>query len=257
MIGQCVTSGQARIALDVGEEAARFDNPLLPDTRSEMALPLRTRGRVVGAMTVQDDREAAFEEADIAVMQTMADQVAIAIDNARLFAESQAALQEMERIHQRYLGQAWAEYVRGRAGRGYIQTQEGIALLLDEVAPEAQQAGDEGVLGEPSSTVLLTPIVQRDQPIGVLGLRPGGGKRPWTPEEIALAETIAEQFALAADNLRLLEETQRHAAQERLVGEITARIRETLDIETVLQSAAREMQEALDLAEVEVRIHGD
>jgi GAF domain-containing protein/HAMP domain-containing protein len=251
MIGQCVANGQASIALDVGEEAVRFDNPLLPDTRSEMALPLRARGQVIGAMTVQDTKEAAFDEADIAVMQTMADQVAVAIDNARLFTETQAALEEMESIHQRYLGQAWTEYVGARAGRGYIQTQEGILPLLDEAMPDAQQAGDEGALGERSSA-LVTPIVQRDQPIGALGLRQAEDKRQWTTEEVALVETIAEQFALAADNLRLLEETQRRAAQEQLIAEVASRVRESLDLQTVLETVANELYERLGLEKVTV-----
>jgi CheY-like chemotaxis protein/putative methionine-R-sulfoxide reductase with GAF domain len=94
MVGQCVAKGEARIALDVGVEATRFSNPLLPDTRTETALPLRSRGRTIGAMTVQSVEEAAFDEADIAVMQTMADQVAAAIDNAQLFAQTEAALEE-------------------------------------------------------------------------------------------------------------------------------------------------------------------
>ncbi len=85
MIGWCVAHGQARIALDVGADSVRFDNPLLPATRSEMALPLLSRGRVIGAVTIQSDRPAAFTTADVAALQTMADQVAIAIDNAQLF----------------------------------------------------------------------------------------------------------------------------------------------------------------------------
>jgi len=255
MIGQCVASGQASIALDVGEEAVRFDNPLLPDTRSEMALPLRARGQVIGAMTVQDIKEAAFDEADIAVMQTMADQVSVAIDNARLFAETQAALGEMERIHQRYLGQAWAEYTGTLTERGYIQTHEGIAPLHGEVMPEVQQVNSSAE--ELSSAMLAAPIVQRDQSVGVLGFRPTEEMHQWTAEESALVDTIAEQFALAADNLRLLEETQRRAAQEQLVGEVTARVRETLDIDVVLQTAVREIGESLGLHDVTIQLEMD
>jgi len=248
MIGQCVSEGRAAIALDVGEEAVRFDNPLLPGTRSEMALPLLARGQVLGAMTVQDIREAAFGEADIAVMQTMADQVAVAIDNARLFAETQAALEEMEGIHQRYLGEAWAEYVGARTGRGFIQTQAGIAPLA------AEDVGDVRERGESSSTTLITPIVQRDQPLGVLGLSLEEGKRQWTAEEVTLAETIAEQFALAADNLRLLEDSQRRAARERMIGEVATRMRESLEMEALLRTAASEMRQAMDLDDLVIRL---
>ncbi len=85
MVGWCIAHAQARIALDVGKEAVRFDNPLLPDTRSEMALPLLSIERCIGAVTVQSDEEVAFSEEDIAVLQSMTDQLAIAIENARLF----------------------------------------------------------------------------------------------------------------------------------------------------------------------------
>jgi len=261
MIGQCTARAEARIALDVGEEAVRFDNPLLPETRSEMALPLRSRGWVIGAMTVQSVEEAAFDETDVAVMQAMADQVAVAIDNARLFAETQAALKEMEATHQRYLGQAWAAYARTRAISGYAQTDAGVMPLGDQVLPEAQQAmaeqrpvvlSDNGAAA-PSSSALLVPIVLRDQPMGALGFEEEGRRR-WSEDEIALAEAVAEQLALAAENLRLLEETQRRAARERLIGEVTARVRASLNLETVLKTAVGEMRQALGLDKIAVRL---
>lgn len=267
MIGQCAARAEARIALDVGEEAVRFDNPLLPQTRSEMALPLRSRGRVIGAMTVQSVEEAAFDEADIAVMQTMADQVAVAIDNARLFAEARMALQEMEATQQRYLGQVWAEYTGSRATSGYQQTESGTMPLDAEILPEAWQAmrvqrpvawrGDDDTADqadESRSSTLIAPIMLRGQPIGALGFRQAEGDRQWSADDVALAQTIAEQLALALENTRLLEETRRHAAREQLIGQVTARMRESLDLETVLKTAAGEMRQALGLDKLVVRL---
>jgi len=227
MIGQCVARAEARIALDIGEEAVRFDNPILPETRSEMALPLRSRGRIIGAMTVQSGKEAAFDEADIAVLQTMADQVAVAIDNARLFAETQAALEKMEATHRRYLGQAWAEYALTSAISGYEQTDAETMPLGGKVLPEAQQAmteqrpvvwrgappagagGEKGGTEKSSPSALVVPIVLQGQPIGALGFKDTEGRQQWSAEDIALAEAIAGQLALAADNLRLFQKTQR------------------------------------------------
>ncbi len=272
MVGQCVARSEARIALDVGEEAARFDNPFLPETRSEMALPLRSRGRVIGAMTVQSVQEAAFDEADVAVMQTMADQVAVAIDNAQLFAQTQAALQEMEATQRRYLGQAWSEYTHGGVVSGYEyskeygQTQAAVVPLGDEALPEVQQAimelrsvvgnsdGDTPQERESSSTVLVAPIVLRGQPIGALGFKHREGDRQWSADDVALAETIAEELALALENTRLLEETQRRAAREQLLGQVTARMRESLDLETILKTAAGEMRQVLGLDRLVVRL---
>ncbi|OQY23657.1 MAG: hypothetical protein B6I35_03225 [Anaerolineaceae bacterium 4572_32.2] len=100
MIGGCVLHKEARIALDVGEEPVRFNNPFLPDTHSEMALPLLSLSEPVGAMTIQSTKMAAFSEGDVAVLQTMADQLATAIANARLFEQTQATLSYAEALYE-------------------------------------------------------------------------------------------------------------------------------------------------------------
>lgn len=111
MIGWCIANKKPRIALDVGEDAVRFENPLLPDTRSELALPLVSRGKVIGALSIQSSQEAAFSEEDIAVLQTMAGQIANSIESARLYKQTQAALEELETTHRSYLWQAWGDYI--------------------------------------------------------------------------------------------------------------------------------------------------
>jgi len=116
MIGQCIASREARIALDVGEETVRFANPLLPETRSELVLPLIARGKAIGALTIQSSQKAAFTEGDIAVFQTVANQLANAIENARLFKETEGALKELEKLHRSYIRQSWDDYLkRGRS----------------------------------------------------------------------------------------------------------------------------------------------
>ncbi len=263
MIGQCIARGEARIALDVGEEAVRFNNPLLPETRSELALPLHSRDRVIGAMTVQSVEASAFDEAYVAILQTMADQVAVAIDNARLFANAQATLEEMETIHQRYLGQAWAKYTSTRATIGYEQIGTEMVPLGHEQLPQVQLVAtaqrpviwrDKDQSEEQSPSTLTVPILLRGQPIGALGFKEADGNRQWSADDVTMAETIAEQLALAMDNLRLLDETQRRAAQERLIGDVAARVRETLDMETMLKTAAQEIRQALGLPEMTIRL---
>jgi GAF domain-containing protein len=137
-----------------------------------------------------------------------------------------------------------------------------------EILPEVQQAmavrrpvvrKDNGDTAdhaeESSSSALVAPIVLRGQPIGALGLRRAEGlAQQWSTDDVALAEAIAEQFALAADNLRLLDETRRRAARERVVGEVTARMRESLDLETMLKTAADEMRQSLELDRILVRL---
>ena len=96
MIGWCISNGKARIALDVGADAVRFKNPFLPLTRSEIALPLIAHGQVIGAMTIQSVMPSAFTKMDITALQTMADQIANALENARLFTERALLINELE-----------------------------------------------------------------------------------------------------------------------------------------------------------------
>jgi signal transduction histidine kinase/CheY-like chemotaxis protein/HAMP domain-containing protein len=152
--GWCTANAQARIALDVGEEAVRFDNPLLPDTRSELALPLISRGQVMGTLDVQSTEEAAFDEADIAVMQTMADQLANAIENARLFRRAEDSVEEISRLHQRYLQQEWQDYLadeEARARAGYLYDHGVVRPASDVWTPEialVSQRGETVALSE-------------------------------------------------------------------------------------------------------------
>jgi GAF domain-containing protein len=199
------------------------------------------------------------------VMQTMADQVAVAIDNARLFVDAEAALEEMEAIHRRYLGQAWAEYAHTRAVSGYEQTESGMrpfGPLGNKVLPETQQAitekhpvvwnGDGDTDSSPST--LAAPIMLRDQPIGAIGFKAAEGERRWSADDVALVEAIAGQLAQAIESLRLFEETQRRAAYERSVSEITGRVWASLDPDTILKTTVQEMGRALGakLATVEI-----
>lgn len=111
MIGQCIATGQPRVALDVGQEAVRFSNPLLPETRSELALPLVSRGEAIGALTIQSSEEAAFTEERVAVFQLMADLLANTIENTRLFGQTQEALKEIESFQRLQVRDAWSRHI--------------------------------------------------------------------------------------------------------------------------------------------------
>jgi GAF domain-containing protein len=194
------------------------------------------------------------------VLQTMASQVANAIANARLFEQAQDALQEMEATHRRYLRQAWTEYLETVEATTYETERPGTAPLGDTILPEIQQAvqrrgatawtGLEG--GGDGASALVVPVALRGEIVGALGIHDEAGTRQWTDEEIALAEAIAERMAVTAESLRLLDEAQRRAAQDRLVSDVTGRFRETLNVDTVLRTAALEIRQALGLSRMTV-----
>jgi PAS domain S-box-containing protein len=250
MVGWCIANRQARIALDVGQDAVRLANRLLPETRSEMALPLISRGQAIGALTIQSSQAAAFTEEDISILQTMAGQVANAIENARLYERAQTALKEMEATQRRYVQKAWAEYLPSAKTTHYEIGRPGSTPLGDAVLPEVQQAVEQqstvalsgsGDTEGAAHSALVTPLTLRGSVIGVLGIHDDQETRQWTAEEIALVEAVADRMAQTADNLRLLDETQRRAARERLIGEITARIRGSATMDGVLNAAVREI----------------
>jgi len=255
IVGYVTGSGQHRITPDVGADAVRLKNPLLPEARSEMALPLNVGGRVIGALHVQSQQAAAFGEDDVAVLQTVADQVALAIGNIRLLREMQQTVHELEVAHGRYTQEAWRGAASSaRRPRGYRYRGFGVEPVVEQ-PPEARQAWLEGRStvttiqpetgsdGQDTLSALATPIKLRDQVVGVLNLRFEG--EAVSSETVSLVEEVADRLALALENARLLEETRQRAERERLIGDITARVRASMDLEGILQTAVRELGVAL------------
>lgn len=274
IVGSATGSGKPHIALDVGADATHFKNPLLPDTRSEMALPLQVGGRVIGALDVQSQEAAAFDEDDVTILQTMADQLAIAIENARLIQRMNQALDELEQAYGHYTQNAWQNFTQdSRRVKGYRYQHLNIQPA-ETPRPEAEEALQKGELvwksypnHDPQLTIstsengdksvdgisgLAVPIRLRGQMIGVLNLRFQGETVP--KETISMIEEAASRLALILENSRLLEEAQQMASREQFIGQVAARVRETLDINTVLKTAMREIGSALDVSEIEVRM---
>ncbi len=256
IVGHVTKHGEPRIALDVGEDAVFFDNPDLPATRSEMALPLRARGEIIGALDVQSTEPGAFGQEDVAMLQTLADQVAVAISNARLFQQAQQSLEAERRAYGELSREAWQDLLRAQPDLGYVRDVHGLAPVQGRWQPEAETVlrTGEPVLGKNGATNLVVPIQVHGRIIGVVDAHKSAASEGWTAEQVALLETLSEQLGMALDSARLHQDTQRRAAADRLVGEITARMRETLDVDTVLRTAVQEMGKNLGISQVEIRL---
>ncbi len=260
IVGYAAATGQSRLALDVGIDATHVASLDLPETRSEVALPLMMRDVVIGVLDVQSTEEDAFSEEDVAILQTMADQIAMALTNARLIAESERTVQELERLYGEQIKGAWTRVAQIRQ-HAYRYTLTGVAPTSPDALPErAQQLRDPSQIHlEGDGREIVAPIVLRGQKIGSIVLRRAEGEVPWGSDDRALMQDVSSQIALALENARLLEESQQRAAHEQLVTDITGRIRSQLEIEAVLQQALEDLGQVLDAerAVAHLRLDGD
>src|SRR6266498_3647067 len=237
IVGYVAAQKRPRIALDVGSDAILFNNPDLPMTRSELALPLLIRNKVLGVLDIQSDQPQAFTAEDVDVLQTVADQAAVAIENARLLDESQATLTQLEALTTVRTREAWNQKLQGKS-RVFTYTPLGLRA---EKMPA------------PNGTSVTIPLTLRGQKIGSISIAHKGDVSVNKGDEELIAE-VANQAGLAIDNIRLLEEATQRARQEQIVGKLAGRFSQSLDIDTLLQTAVRELAQLSDVSEVSVVI---
>jgi len=240
MIGWCIAHRQPRIALDVGVDAVHFENPFLPDTRSELAIPLITGDTVIGALTIQSDREAAFSPEDIATFEVVASQLAIAIQNALLFEQLREALRQAESVQARYTRQEWETYLgRQPMPPGYLYDLETVSPLLQPISlPIADVPSDRPLAMEwDGRSLLVSPLLVGKQPIGLLGLEETG-PRVWTEDELTLLTEVQEQLSLALENRRLFEQTRQALAETEALYRAARAISEATSVEEIVRGAA-------------------
>lgn len=277
IVAHVIRSGRLYMAPDVTQDRLYLDLDQVADTRSELTLPLQARGEILGALSVQSPEPNAFGEEEVAVMQTLADQVALAISNAQLFQQAQEGLEAERRAYGELSRQAWRELIQAQPELAIVRDEHGILPLDVRPDAEVQQAlksgrvalgggqdaasltGEGAALppeevadGDEQAIGLAVPIRVRGQIIGAIDAHKPTGGGAWTREQISLLETLSEQLGDALEDARLYREAQRRAARERTLAEVTGRMRESLDLDAVLQNAVREMREALDVAAVEV-----
>ncbi|MGQ9833646.1 MAG: GAF domain-containing protein [Candidatus Villigracilaceae bacterium] len=265
IVGTVTATGYPRIIQNVGKDQVYFKNPLLPDTRSEMTIPLRAGNQIIGALDIQSTQESAFDEEDIGIMSTLADQLASAIENARLVERLENANKEMRALYEIQKGQnpqLWTEneVLAYEYDRFHIRpidnqipdTVREQLLSGQTVALDASQAKQiKGV----SRALLLVPLMLRGQALGAIGLESSDPDHQWTSEEITTVESIATQAAVSLENARLLEEAQQRAFQEKAVNDITARVSSSMRIESVLRTTAQELSRLLQDAEVLIQLN--
>jgi GAF domain-containing protein/HAMP domain-containing protein len=265
IVGYVTAAGQPRIATDVGKDAVFFNNPDLPETKSEMALPLRIEDRVIGALDIQSVVSNAFTEEDINLFATLADQVSIAINTNQLLANTEKALSEAQSLHRQYLDQEWTRRSTEEdlsnykyTSQGLQQTEESlpeIRMVLDSNRPVTRSYAPEDKSSEPYS-VLAVPILLRGQAIGVIHLRQNGEQEfVWSENELITVQNVADQVAQTLESARLFEQTIRRADRERRVLEITNKIRSSNEPQKMLEVTLEELKKHLGASQTQIVIN--
>ncbi len=258
LVGYASIQKQARIALDVGADAVFFSNPDLPETRSEMALPMLVGSRVTGVLDVQSTQPSAFSPEDVQILTTLANQVSIAIENARLLKEARSAAEAADKVYKQYVSQGWQRATAAKSKRGYRSSGEGIDALAKPLSSaEIKRATEQGemvVVEERRKSVLVMPIKVRDQVIGVLNVRSQEQGYRWDEEELTLVRSLSDRVSLALENARLLADAQRRASKERVIGQIADKISAAGTIEAILKTALSELGRSVNASQLSIQL---
>ncbi|MFN2143906.1 MAG: GAF domain-containing protein [Anaerolineales bacterium] len=242
IVGFVTSLGKARISQDTGEDRVHEPAPELPNTRSEMALPLISRNEIIGALDIQDTRPEAFTQEDITVLQTMADQIALAIENIRLYSQTQETLEEVQRMFGDFSQQAWQNVHK----KNMLTSYRYFGGTVSEINPN--------LVTEMTENTVSIPVEVRGVKLGAIEISKGEEGSSWSDEEMKLLTALAEQMGIALDSARLFNESQLRATTEHAISEINSQLWETMDINAILRTTAQNLRETLALPELTIRM---
>ena len=221
MVGWSTANGEPRISQEVEQESIHFQNPLLPLTRSELALPIKIGSQILGAISIQSIESNAFDEDDIIVLQGIADSLAVALENANLFQQFEDSLKEIQHLNRQYLGESWGN------------------ILVEEEKEFSVTQGSEIADDEDTSEIIIPMTLRSDQVIGNIILETD--QTEFSSEEREFIDAISSQAALALESARLLDEANLRVEREQTLRNLTDKFALTLDFDQLLQSIVREL----------------
>jgi GAF domain-containing protein len=272
VIGRVTADGEMLVAQAGSGDGIHRRNELLPDTEVEVAFPLKIGGTVIGALDLQSRYRSAFAPDDLPILQSLADSIAVAIDNARLFEQTEErlqenqqlieqmrrAVQEVERLNRDLTVQAWSSYLDHK-------TEQQLGVEVDFASngvkrgpawtPSLREAVQSNLLVHQQSengVTVSVPLRVRGQAIGAMEFELENGD--FTAEDVDLVQAVAERFGLAVESTRLYEESRRVAQRETTLNEIGSRLQRSNSIDAVLAEAARGLQASLGANRVAIRL---
>lgn len=245
IVGNVAATGKARVASDVGADEVFFNNTDLPATRSEASLPLIVKHVVIGVLDVQATDPAAFTEEIVSILQTLADQIALAIDNTRNLQKTNQALKELQQVYEHVSGTAWQNNLAG---------QKLVYAYRKDSAETVKSASPPGTGELRSPKTIEVPIQFRGRKLGWIVLKKEDGRGRWSQEETEIIQKTAANVGLALENVVLLQDSQQRAQHEQMINEISAKMRQSLDLQSIIETALWDVGEKMDLSQVEIHL---
>jgi GAF domain-containing protein/HAMP domain-containing protein len=255
VIGQVTEQGQVVIARDTLESNVYRRNEFLQETVAELAIPLRLGNEIIGALDVQSKQRDSFDADQVSALQTLADQVTIGLENARLYSESERLIANIEREHTARTRTNWQEYLYDQRQTG-IQKQAGIQTDYNfSHLAQAVYTSGEAIVGDRTKRDTIpfaVPIVFRGQVLGVAEYEVSHAD--FSYDKVLLAEELVSRMAISLENARLFQTSHQAVERERIVNEISTKLTGQTDIEDIIQTAIQEIGQALRTPQVAVRL---
>lgn len=261
VIGSSIFRGEPIISENIEVEFPNFKNTSLPNTKAEIALPLRIGQNVFGALDVHADQIQAFADEDIEILQSITDQLSMVIDKNFRLSNLNETIYRLEESSRSYTRGSWQSHLKGSKQQlAYTFSENALEPSFDEteITRNALESGEVVTTQAASKnideaeSVLAVPIVLRNQVLGVMNIKYKGKSIPSDLKD--LAQNASDRLAVALENARLLEQNQQRAEREHLVGEISSRVRSASDIDTILRTTATELGRALGIDEVRIQL---
>lgn len=262
LIARAARTGQiARENINTDTQKLAYSS-FIAEARSEMAVPIMQNEQVLGVLDVQQRQAAGLDIGDMSLLRSVANQIAVAINNARLFQEVETALQEAQRAQARYQKAAWSrQNITPKRGR-YHYIGDSDHHLSNYEKEEIQRRAatsdtaivvgvDENILTPKS---VAAPVKVRDHKIGTVQIHNRPGQNPWTEDDLAIVNAVIDQLAQVADNLRLFDETREQASREQTIRQITDRLRSASNLNQLLDIATETLSQELSASHVRLKL---
>ena len=283
VVGRVAIEGRAILVRDTPAEQPYRRSALPQGILTQLAVPLKITSDVIGVLVALSSQADVLAGQDATGIQQLADQIAVAIDNARSYEAAQTAQGEIrrltdemranqravERLNQQLTGKVWGDYLHGRtqplaftvdleSGQvdNFAELTESLAQAVRTNAVVTRPDANAPTSGASSTpAVIALPITLRGQSLGAVEFELEPGQMP-APEQIAVMQQALERLGLFADNARLLEEAQRLAQRETLISLLSTRLQNAASVDSVLTAAAQNLADILDSPRVAIRVTG-